>query len=61
MIDKNRLLDEFIKLASFDSESFKEIDISNYVYKTLVDLGLDVKIDNVGDILASKNNFDFKH
>ena len=61
MINKERVIEEFKRLVSFDSESFKEIEISEYVYNTLKDLGLDLTIDNAGDLLARENGFDFKH
>lgn len=50
-VNGQRMLDEFITLASFDSESFHEKDISEYLYKKLIDLGLEVKMDNVGHLI----------
>ena len=51
MINKNRMIEEFKKLASFDSESYHELLISNYLLDKLKSLGLDVNIDNSGFIL----------
>lgn len=51
MVNKNRIINEFIKLNSFDSESFKELDISLYLFDKLKSLGLEVEIDNAGHIL----------
>lgn len=42
------LINEFNKLASFDSESYKELDISLYLYDLLNKLGLSVTIDDAG-------------
>lgn len=46
MVNKERLINEFIKLTKFDSESFNELEIKNYVVKELKKLGLAVKEDN---------------
>ena len=51
MVDKNRMLEEFKKLVAFDSESFKELDISKYLFNKLKELGLQVEIDNAGMLL----------
>lgn len=51
MVQKERLINEFNKLISFDSESFKELDISLYLLNKLKELGLDVEIDDAGHIL----------
>lgn len=51
MVNRNRLINEFKKLIKFDSESFKELDISIYLLNKLKSLGLEVEIDNAGHIL----------
>ena len=56
MINEERLLNLFLKLQSFDSLSFHENEILEYVYNILKELGLKVEVDNVGDILAKDNN-----
>ena len=58
MINNERLLNEFFKLQAFDSISFHENEILDYVYNTLKDLGLRVEVDNAGEILAKENNLD---
>lgn len=47
MVNKERMKNEFLKLISFDSESFHEREIYNYLNNKLIELGLDVKTDNV--------------
>jgi len=51
MINEDRLINEFINLTKFDSESFNELEIQKYVITRLKELGLDVFEDN------SKNNY----
>ncbi len=46
MINKERLINEFINLTKIDSESFNEKEIQNYVKNKLESLGLNVKEDN---------------
>ena len=58
MINEERLLNLFLKLQSFDSLSFHENEILDYVYNNLKELGLYLEIDNVGDILADENNLE---
>lgn len=41
-INKNRLVENFIKLTEFDSESFHEKEIAGYIKQKLIDLGLEV-------------------
>lgn len=50
-INRTRLLCEFIRLTSFDSESFNEKRISEYLKVKLKELGLKVETDTVGDLL----------
>lgn len=51
MVNRKRMIEEFNKLITFDSLSFKELDISLYLLNELKTLGLEVEIDNVGHIL----------
>ena len=48
MIDKNELINEFITLASFNSLSYEELDISLYLKKRLENLGFSVIVDDAG-------------
>lgn len=55
--NKNRILEEFLKLISFDSESFHEREISEYLKKKLTDLGLEVSEDDAREkLLANDSN-----
>lgn len=46
MINNERLINEFIDLTKYDSESFNELEIQKYVINELKKLGLEVKEDN---------------
>lgn len=61
MVDEKRIISLFNKLISYDSESFKEIEISNYLYDKLKELGLEVSYDDAGEKLNDEYHFDFKH
>ena len=50
MVDEKRLLSEFITLAGFDSESFHEKDIAEYLLAKLNKLGLEASMDRAGAI-----------
>lgn len=50
--DRNRILEEFSRLISFDAESFHEKKIAEYVKEKLRDLGLRVEEDRAGEKLA---------
>jgi len=52
MINSNRVLNEFITLASFDSESFHEKNISEYLVNKLTSLGFEVSVDDAGKKLS---------
>lgn len=55
--NKNRILEEFLKQISFDSESFHEREISEYLKKKLTDLGLEVSEDDAREnLLANDSN-----
>jgi tripeptide aminopeptidase len=45
-VNKNRILEEFFKLASYDSESFNEAGVSAYLVQRLNELGLTVYQDS---------------
>ncbi|MBQ6782599.1 MAG: M20/M25/M40 family metallo-hydrolase [Acholeplasmatales bacterium] len=55
MVNKERMKKEFEKLISFDSESFHEREIYNYLKNKLIELGLDVKTDNVSSKFDSND------
>lgn len=50
MVDEKRLLSEFITLAGFDSESFHEKDIAEYLLAKLTGLGLEASMDRAGAV-----------
>ena len=50
-INKDRIVSEFTKLVSIDSRSFEEKEISVYIKKQLVSLGVSVFEDNAGKLL----------
>ncbi len=50
MIDSDRIVNEFVKLVSFDSETGNEKEISDYLLGLLSDLGLEVERDSIGNI-----------
>ena len=52
MIDRERLIEQFITLTKFDCESFSEGEIAEYLSVELFSLGLEVKSDNAGNIFA---------
>lgn len=49
MINKERLINEFIRLTKFNSESFNEKEIQSYIINELIKLGISVKEDNSKD------------
>lgn len=51
-INRARMLCEFIRLTSFDSESFNEEKIAGYLKGKLKELGLKVETDNAGEELS---------
>lgn len=55
MINSDRIRREFDKLASFDSESFAEYDIKEYLKQKLTDLGLAVTEDDAWKKLGHEN------
>lgn len=60
MINKDRLLNEFLHLISFDSESYHEREIADYLKKELISLGLEVDEDDANIKNAIYHNFDSK-
>ena len=56
LINRVRLLSEFINLTSIDSESFNERFIADYLIKKLKDLGLRVEVDDADIKLLSIAN-----
>ena len=55
MIDPKRICDEFDRLAAFDSESFAEADIKEYLRRRLTNLGLRVEEDDAWRSLGREN------
>ena len=55
MINKERLINEFINLTKFNSESFNEAKIQKYVLNELKALGVDVRLDNASISLKQYN------
>ncbi|MBP5184522.1 MAG: peptidase M20, partial [Lachnospiraceae bacterium] len=53
MVNKERMLDEYRTLVSFDSESFHEKIIAAYLYDRLSELGLSVSSDDAGSLLSA--------
>lgn len=58
-INKDRLLAEFVKLVSFDSESFHEKGIAEYLKEKLRSLGLRVEEDHARERLLENGHLDF--
>ena len=54
MIDQSRLLTTFEKLVGFDSESFHEAEIKEYLKGALTDLGLEVTEDDAASALRDR-------
>lgn len=52
MINKQRLLQEFIKMAMIPSPSGKEKKLADYLMGALEDLGLEVEIDKAGEMVS---------
>lgn len=50
LMKKDRLINEFIRLTTFDSESFHEEDIASYLAEKLKNLGLKVEVEQCGNI-----------
>lgn len=48
MINKERLIENFKVLAAFDSESYHEKEIANYLFQKLLSLGLETRMDSAG-------------
>lgn len=51
MIDQKRLVEQFCKLTAFDSESYKEREIAEYLKEQLERLGLQVEEDQAWKLL----------
>lgn len=58
MLNQDRLFKEFQKLVSFDTESYHEKKIGEYLTNKLIDLGMEVEVDDAKDKLAIKNHVD---
>ena len=55
-INRERILDEFQRLVSFDSPSYQEKATADYLKEKLLSLGLEVKEDNAAKELISEDN-----
>jgi len=56
MINKERIINEFNKLISFDSLSFHEKNIYEYLINKLKSLGLKIIVDDAGKKLSNNND-----
>ena len=57
MIQRDRIVEQFIKLVSIDSPSLCEKDMANYIVKVLRNRGYNVSVDNAADkILGESGN-----
>ena len=56
MINKERIINEFNKLISFDSLSFHEKNIYEYLINKLKSLGLKIIVDEAGKKLSNNND-----
>jgi tripeptide aminopeptidase len=55
MINKQRLLDEFLELVKIDSPSSKEGAIAKVLVEKLEKLGCEVEIDNAGKVMGAES------
>lgn len=55
MVNQKRLLDEFFRLVSIDAEFYEEREMADYLKERLKELGLLVKEDRAGELLAEKS------
>src|SRR6056297_1406111 len=56
MINKERLIERFMRYVRINSETGNEKDFSDLIVKELQDLGLEVKRDKSGEKIASNSN-----
>jgi len=54
-VNKDRIIEEFIKLTSFDAPSYQEEDISKYLKEKLQSLGLSVEEDDAREKLLQED------
>ena len=52
MIDKNRLIEQFIHLTAIDAESGEETEMRAYLTGTLAKLGIPSETDESGNLFA---------
>lgn len=55
MINRQRIIDEFMKQAAIDSPSYKEAAIASYLEERLKQLGAKVEFDDVGPKIGSES------
>lgn len=54
MVNKQRLIDEFLELVQIDSPSSKEGKVAQVLVKKLEEIGCEVIIDNAGEKTGEK-------
>ncbi len=54
MLRKQRIINEFQKLVSMDSESFCERQLADYLKERLETFGFTVSEDNAGEVLTEQ-------
>ena len=52
MINKNQVVDKFLKLVKIDSISGEEGNISNFIRRDLENLGLELMNDEIGNLIG---------
>lgn len=57
-VNKKRVVDEFTKMVSFDSESYHERKIADYILSQLRHLGIEAREDEAFEILAGEKIID---
>ncbi len=55
MIDEKRLVNRFLTLVGFDSESFGERDVADYLKKSLAEIGIEADEDCADEICGRKS------
>lgn len=53
-MQENRIVEEFLKLTAFDSQSFSESEIAEYLKQELEELGLEVTVDDAKERLQKE-------
>lgn len=53
MVNRDRIVDEFLRMVRIDSPSMHERDIADYLIKKMTGMGLDVKEDDAGKAIGN--------